>query len=299
LNTRKTLLLDSFLAAATGVFDRHGPMASGKERAWGSLLRAEIERQPGVRTATDDAYRPDLAWPYWTRRPGPIDLVWDLDTSSCGAVELKIRKPDELIWDLIKVAEHTAGDERAFGFAAICVQIELSDFALEGGALVAGEQSRVQNPLAWIERWRQAWLKLMCGGRGIRPTSVPSALRLGAPLLVGRPDAAHWRIVPVVAADHGVREPLDEWGWPSALGSRPDGWDAAVHAADIYRSSPSKPQVMIDCHGYEVPARFRGGGAYSWVVENRAHMNPLQRAELVRLLKARGWKPDELARCGL
>jgi len=292
-------LRETFVRAAEALFRAHGTMPAGQERPWGKLLREQIIRDHCVADATDDYRHPELSWPHWTRRPGPIDLVWRVGSGGRGAVELKIRKPDELAWDLVKLAEHTVPvGAGAFQFCGICVQVNPSDLQRGTGALLSSSHVGVQRPLHWIERWPGDWLHLMCGGRGIRPTSLPSLVELHPPIVIGNHEVAHWTITPIshpaTAVSH-ARDDLDEWGWPSSIGPRPAGWAAKVKASDDY-AAKTGPQRMIDCAGYDMPARFRPGQADPWMAQHVPRMTNDQRTELTRILQQRRWTREEILR---
>lgn len=269
-------------------------MRAGSERAWGRLIAQALRGLSPDLTADDDvAHREELAWA-WTRPPGPFDLVWGTDAGR-GVAELKIRKPDELMWDLVKLADHAGHDGAAFAFAAICVQVEASDLHPGPGALVTGDRSGAQRPRDWAEEWPDAWRWLMCGGRGIRPTSLPRRVVLGEPLVIGNAADTHMRIVGIagVAPDE-PRDPLDPWGWPAEIGPRPAGWRDRVQTAEAPRSGGT-PQKMIDCAGYPIPARFRPRQPGPWLAEHYPQMTKPQRQELRRLLRLRGWTEQEFA----
>lgn len=279
------------LAAARESLEQDGIARPGGERDWGDRLARDLRALPGVTSADDDVTHAGLRW-RWTRPPGRFDLVWAVADGQ-GAAELKIRKPGELIWDLVKLADHAGFDEAAFRFAAICVQVEPSDLTRGSGALLAGTFSGVQRPRDWVERWPADWRSLMCGGKGIRPTSLPQRVHLGEPSIVGSRAGTHWRIVPIAGVgEDEPRDELDAWGWPDGLGARPDGWRSAVAAAEAPRGN-AKPQKMIDCAGYAVPARFRRGQARPWLAEHYPRMTPGQRQELTRILRRRRWTDQE------
>jgi hypothetical protein len=138
----------------------------------------------------------------------------------------------------------------------------------------------------------------MCGGRGIRPTSLPSVVELHPPIVIGTPALPHWTITPVscpAVADRHARDDLDEWGWPTFLGQRPAGWADKVKASDDYAATTG-PQRMIDCAGYDMPARFRPRQADSWMAQHVPQMTNEQRAELTHILEERRWTREEIKR---
>ncbi|MFA9269956.1 MAG: hypothetical protein ACEQSX_04245 [Baekduiaceae bacterium] len=280
-------------AAVRGVMEEHGPARPGTERAWGRLVVEALRELPPILAADDDVAHGELAWP-WTRPPGPVGLVGTVEGGR-GAAELKICKPEELMWDLVKLADHAGAAGAAFAFAAICVQAEPSDLTQGPGLLLTGALSGVQRPRDWIEQWPNDWQWLMCGGRGIRPTSLPRRVVLGEPTVIGDGSGTHVRVVPI--AGTGLEEPRDEldpWGWPAGIGPRPDGWRNKVTAAEAPRGS-SAPQEMVNCAGYPIPARFRPRQPGPWLAEHYPQMDAAQRQELLRLLRLRGWTEQEFA----
>ncbi|MHB1570065.1 MAG: hypothetical protein ACYC0H_12795, partial [Solirubrobacteraceae bacterium] len=151
----RTQLRDQLLAACEPLIAA-GPAPVGQERAWGKLLRDRLDLNPSVTRAEADARR-SLPWPHWTRPPGPFDLLWSVETGSRAAVELKLGKPDELAWDLVKLADQTADTTASFAFAAICVQATPAILRADGGALLTEACSGEQRPVEWVKRWPQAW----------------------------------------------------------------------------------------------------------------------------------------------
>lgn len=248
-------LPEALRAAAGRAFQTDGPAVAGQERAWGRRMVDALHAMPQVQAADDDVAHRELAW-RWTRPPGRFDLVWSVEGQRAAA-ELKIRKPDELMWDIVKLADHTGFKGAAFAYAAICVQVEPGDLTRPNGPLLTGECAGEQRPVDWISRWSKDWHWLMRGGRGIRPRSLPGRVVLGEPVVIGDHHAAHWRIVSVAGtAPGGERNELDASGWPLDLGPRPDGWRRAVEAEEA-PGRTTAPQAMVDCAGYPVPARFR------------------------------------------
>lgn len=278
--------------AARRGFDTDGPAVPGQERAWGRRMVDALRALPQVRQVDDDVAHGELAW-RWTRPPGRFDLVWSVDGQRAAA-ELKIRKPDELIWDVVKLADQAGFDDAPFAYAAICVQVEPSDLTRPSGPLLTGECAGEQRPFDWISRWPKDWHWLMRGGRGIRPRSLPGRVVLGEPVVIGDHGGTHWQIVSVAGtATGGERDALDAWGWPVELGLRPDGWRPPVEAEETVGRAIA-PQAMVDCAGYPVPARFRPSQSVLWLAEHYPQMSEDQRRELLRLLRLRGWTEQDL-----
>jgi hypothetical protein len=53
---------------------------------------------------------------------------------------------------------------------------------------------------------------------------------------------------------------------------------------------------MIDCAGYDMPARFRPRQADSWMAQHVPQMTNEQRAELTHILEERRWTREEIKR---
>lgn len=223
-----TELRHALVKAASELYAEQGLIETGRERQWGLSLTLRMREAPDLEAVHAEPLHGDLTWD-WTRPPGRIDLVWQI-AGERGAAELKLRKPEELTWDLMKLAEHT-GTDREFAFAALLVQVEPTDLTKMSGALLSGEHTGIEHPVDWIRRWPSSWRWLMCGGRGIRPRTLMHGVELSEPIVIGDPTRTHWIILPVKGASDD-RDDLDEWGWPPSLGDRPDDWRDRVIASD-------------------------------------------------------------------
>lgn len=195
--------------------------------------------------------------PGWTRPPGGVDLVADLVGPGHGRVgmEVKVAKPDESIWDAIKLA-----DVQIFDPEVRCGYL-ISDAGwspgAEGSELFARTPTRVRSCRELIARSPKAWTGTMIGGRGIRPRTSVGALKLtwvtAAPLVhhPGRRLVAV-RVEPDHDADH---EHYDPDGFP--VGYEPPGdLRARVQRADAARrAGADRPRDAAaadtdPCHGY-------------------------------------------------
>lgn len=123
------------------------------------------------------------------------------------------------------------------------------DQGLESGAIVvevSAKAAPTSRGVAWfdpsvtevdtvdaIARWPEAWHGLMCGGRGVRPTSLPTTLWRGGGGSVEHPDARSalcWRLVTASLVDGDDRVAVDAHGWPRQV-AIPDEWRRQIDRA--------------------------------------------------------------------
>ena len=79
----------------------------------------------------------------------------------------------------------------------------------------------------------------MCGGRGIRPTSLPRALKLGVGGQIrhsGRSSSLCWRLVTTDHISDVGRVVLDQHGWPADVAVS-DEWRRQIDRAAVRTSS--------------------------------------------------------------
>lgn len=207
------------LGAAVAKVARLGAVGSGNENELQRRLR------DGLRVACktlDTEGRLQRQESGWTRSPGGIDVVSTraaADGWRALGVECKVRKPDELLWDAIKVGQRC--DEKPWndGLEAAALVAEFTDKDFGEHRAVGWFDPAIGHvdSVDAIKRWPEAWCGLMCGGRGIRPTSLPRVLRLGSGGWVRHPgggSALCWRLVTANSVDDIDRVAVDAHGWP-------------------------------------------------------------------------------------
>ena len=235
------------LAASVEQVADLGPVGAGNERLLHRRLRDALRRTGAARVLeTEGRLRRHDTW--WTRAPGGIDVVATRqsdDQEYALAVECKIGKLDELLWDAIKLGPRCGDKPWNFGLetAALVVELEpLHDPRAVSWFDLAVTKVAVVKAIA---EWPEAWYGLMCGGRGIRPTSLPSTLILGAggtvPHAVGR-SALCWRLVTAGPVGDHARVAVDTHGWPPQVAIS-DEWRRQIDLAAA--SSTRPPRVTL------------------------------------------------------
>src|SRR5690242_14659956 len=75
-----------------------------------TATRTALAADPRVRLIDGT---PVYKLPHWTRPPGGVDIVFELaDGTGRAGCEMKVGKPDESIWDAIKLADVQAYEPR-------------------------------------------------------------------------------------------------------------------------------------------------------------------------------------------
>lgn len=231
------------LGASVAQVAELGPVGAGNESVLHARLRDALRRGGIVKVLeTEGRLRRQETW--WTRAPGGIDVVATRESErqeKALGIECKVGKPDELLWDAIKLAQRC--DDNAW------------DVGLEAAALVVElEVLREPRAISWLDlsvtevdvvkaiaQWPAAWYGLMYGGRGIRPTSLPPTLSLGRGGAVRHPagqSALWWRLVTTVSVSDDDRVAVDAHGWPLQIPVS-DEWRRQIDLA-AKRSPPSR-----------------------------------------------------------
>ena len=236
------------LAAAVLQVARYGAVGAGNEGTLHRRLRDAL-RIGGVTKPLDTEGRLQDQASGWTRSPGGIDVVSIRSAGDGGralGVECKVGKPDELLWDAIKLSQRCDDKPWNLGLEAAALVVEFTDKELcEGRAVRWCDPAVTQvNTIEAIVCWPEAWYGLMCGGRGIRPTSLPRTMRLGSGGHVrhaGGGSALCWRLVSAspLAADVD-RAGVDGHGWPPQA-DVPDEWRRQIDRAA--EKMPERPAM--------------------------------------------------------
>jgi hypothetical protein len=154
----------------------------------------------------------------WTRSPGGVDLSVGLaDRASSLIIEAKVGKPEEAIWDIIKLADILALDPTVIAAYLIYDAAARTWTKTDEATTLFTERDRVISVWELIEGARADWAWLLKGGRGIRPVACVGAVRLAR--VASCPLQAHeghelrvWRVWPDTSAK---RQRFDKDGWPS------------------------------------------------------------------------------------
>jgi hypothetical protein len=233
-------------SAASDVVRRHEPAGAGRELLLHARLRAALGRHEALHVAAGEGRLEDHGRG-WTRPPGAIDIVAETRVGPrrvALGVEVKIRKLDELLWDAIKVAQR-CGEKPwpgALAAAALIVELQESDLCHALAVSWFDSAAAIVIPSDAIRRWPKAWYDVMYGGRGIRPTSLPGSIRLGACGRHNYPDGTLlcWRLLRADDVHGPERDPVDHHGFPLGL-DYPREWCREIDRAAERR--PRKARV--------------------------------------------------------
>lgn len=297
--------------AAQLVVLEHSPAGSGRELVLHDRLRTALARVARLTVAAGER-RLDDHGRGWTRAPGGIDILAEAPSQygslACGA-EVKIRKLDELLWDAIKLGQRRSDEPWPRALAAAAIVVELQPVDLEYAPAPRWFDAAVTEFEVYdaIRAWPKAWYGLMCGGRGIRPTSLPKFVRLGAGGVHRYADGTLlcWRVIEADHVDSTNRIAVDAHGIPDGI-DIPEKWRRQIHLAaqrkhsrrqeplrrrETLRLPPSKTTVALADDGsgrlwadvwdvgFTVPTSFRlvGGGSLDYdlrIASNEAQHHP-------------------------
>lgn len=155
-------------------------LAAGRLRDVGSDARERRDQQPAMRRAlataagwSVDSREATLRLRGWCHPPRGIDVAATDPAGRRWIGELKMRKTDELLWDLVKLADGLRDPAVAAGFLLVG--------AARAGTrpgmcaeLLEGESVR-HDTLALFSANRRAWSNLLQGGTA-RPIELPRAI---------------------------------------------------------------------------------------------------------------------------
>jgi hypothetical protein len=227
----------------------------------------------------------------WSTPPGGIDLVANFDDGLRLDFEMKVDKPDEMIWDAIKLADVNA--------AARCGGVVGSYLVLwaTSRSWVVGEASSLFDmPRTWgvtevIETWPKAWNRARVGGRGKIPRTTVAEIGF-EPIAEARAESQlHDASIKVVKMWPSTTETVDfdAEGWPVEMKIP----EMATPMAEITGDRPRRPAGVADpCHGYLWLDRWTQRDLESAVPVLDADARACLRS---RLHDERGWSDVELA----
>lgn len=198
-----------------------GPNGQFLEAWIEQALVAGIQAELGEATATAvKVNRFDL--PDWNPKPYSFDArLFHADGSLRAAIECKVEKVNETLWDVYKLVAAAGAPGFEAGYAVVAATSKMWDSAGDCVALFAppiGIERELESRTLFDE-WRAAWAWLLQGGSA-RPTRVPG--RIAVQLVAEAPlaDQPTWviraiRVTPVRDSDW-VEFGLD--GWPREAG---------------------------------------------------------------------------------
>jgi len=224
-----------------------GPVGVGNESLLHRRLRDALKRAATVRVLeTEGRLHRQETW--WTRAPGGIDVVATRQTGPqeyALGVECKVGKPDELLWDAIKLGQRCDDKPWKHGLQAGALVVELKALNELRATSWFDDSVTEVDVVAAIVQWPEAWYGLMCGGRGIRPTSLPHKLTLGAGGAVRHPalrSGLCWRLVATTSVRDDDRIVVDAHGWPPQIHVS-DEWRRQIDLAA--ERSPGRPPIRL------------------------------------------------------
>jgi hypothetical protein len=218
-----------------------------------AALVAAIANADSLRRRRATAAR-EVRFPHllgWTRQPGGIDLAVDGVAAGRVLIEMKVGKPEEALWDMLKLGDILSVEDGAIGYLIYAgterawrEEVEGADLFLAGG---------VWRAFDLIARWPRAWADLIVGGRGIRPREGVGAIEITPACWINMRDGPGYsvqvaRVAPVVDAPP---QEYDDDGWPVGF-TPPCGLRARVRRA-LTRRQATQPEVALEtdpCHGY-------------------------------------------------
>jgi hypothetical protein len=223
----------------------HSPAGSGRERVLHARLRTALARVAPLRVAGGEGRLEDHGRG-WTRAPGGIDILAEAPPeygSLAAGAEVKIRKLDELLWDAIKLGQRRSVDPWPQALAGAAIIVELQPGDLEHALAPGWFDGALREFEVYdaIRDWPKAWYGLMCGGRGIRPTSLPRSVRLGAGGVHRYSDGTLlcWRIIEADHVDSTERIAVDADGIPDGI-EIPEGWRQQIDLAGARKPSEGR-----------------------------------------------------------
>lgn len=231
----------------------------------------------------------------WTRKPGRIDVHARLNGKPAPTLiaEAKVGKPDESGWDAIKLAD-LLHRERPNAVAYLLSDRTWPTHAPLAPIFAATEELTIQ-VTDLIARWPAAWLGVLIGGRGIRPTTSVATLVFTP---VAKAPVAHHAGHELVALRiaPGARTSqlaYDADGWPEGY-EPPAGMRARGREADekLKAGSAAAPADSYDpCHQYPWFKRW----SQSRLDEIAPGLDDdAYRCLRRRLMRERNWTEEEL-----
>lgn len=216
---------DSILLAAAKRASANAIFEDGIKRE-ARLVQALCEAMMKDRSL--DVPRTECRFPLsnWTRAPGGVDLsVRARDGKTSLLVETKVGKPEEAIWDIIKLADICVLDKSVTDvYLAYAADKKAWAKADKRTALLAAVDRSwdVRGMIEHNEGSESDWRWLLKGGKGIRPEISISRVRLTRVGTCAMADLDHeLRLIKVRPVGRG-KQHFDDEGHPTSL-AKPQG----------------------------------------------------------------------------
>jgi hypothetical protein len=153
----------------------------------------------------------------WTRPPGGVDLSAGFTDGGSCVIEAKVGKPEEAIWDIIKLADILALDVTITAAYLIYDATSKTWAKTDRATSLFTEPEQLHTVRELIESSRPDWEWLLKGGRGIRPITCVAAIRIAH--IGSRRLSAHegheLRVLRVVPDVSSSLQRFDTEGWPT------------------------------------------------------------------------------------
>lgn len=260
-----------------------------------AAMRRGFARDSRVRVV---AGTPKFRLPNWTRPPGGVDLVVDVEdgTGRLG-MELKVGKPDESLWDAIKLADVQVFEPQVrAGYL-----VSDADWTDDGGGseLFLELPARTRTCRDLISASPADWAGTMIGGRGIRPCTSVGGVELAwiAEESLTRHPGRRLVAVRVLPDREAPRETYDAHGFPIGY-EPPAALRTKIRLADEAPAAGaaglSGPAASTDpCHGYPWYERWSQQRLVS-VLGGFGHDKAARSCLRSRLALERNWQEHEL-----
>jgi hypothetical protein len=229
----------------------------------------------------------------WTRPPGGVDLALDGVAAGRVLMEMKVDKPDEALWDALKLADILAVEDIAAAYLIYAGAERAWDEEVEGADLFLRSGTWPVREL--VERWPQAWAGLLRGGRGIRPRRGVGAVTVTPVCCIMSSEPGYSvRVARVALVADAAPQAYDDDGWP--VGFAPPS-DLRLRVRRGLARQKARQRVAIapetdPCHGYPWYPRWTDRRLAHVVREicDKDAFDCLRR----RLATERGWGETEL-----
>jgi hypothetical protein len=155
------------------------PIFHVEKRREAQLVAALCRALKGVRSL--DVPRMECRFPLtnWTRPPGGVDLsVRSRDGSISLLIETKVGKPEEAIWDIIKLADIRVLDRSVTDTYLVYTASTKVWTRADNRSPLLSDRERLWTVREMIGHADADWAWLLKGGRGIRPMASVGKVRL-------------------------------------------------------------------------------------------------------------------------
>jgi hypothetical protein len=202
----------------------------------------------------------------FTRPPGKIDLVAEIDLVHALLFEMKVDHPDETIWDAIKLAQTQAGGKcHGIASAYLVVWATEASWKTKQATGLFERPSRSWGVKEMIEKWPRAWEDLRRGGNGIVPEHSVGAVGFEPIGQSTKAVSAKYDAIIKVARVWPAslkRQDFDSEGWP--VGMEKPSYSRSLKKISERASVPRVKGRRSPCHGSPIgkPDPLHG---YTWL----------------------------------